>query len=294
MTINGIVDSKLIVSANPAGGVQLTEINSSHNDFNGDGQSDVLWRSDSGYLTEWVSNKDGSFTPNEANAGTGAADNSWQVVGTGDFNGDGHVDILWRNTSSGYVTDWLSNQNGGFTDNSANAGTGLANSSWQIAGTGDYNGDGISDILWRNASGYITEWLGTSSGGFTDNSAHAGTGLADNSWQIVGTGDFNGDGISDILWRNASSGYITEWLGTSSGGFTDNSAHAGTGLANNSWHVVGTGDYNGDGISDILWRNDSGYVTDWLGTSTGSFVDNSAHASTALANNTFHVQDPSF
>jgi serralysin len=24
-----------------------------------------------------------------------------------------------------------------------------------------------------------------------------------------------------------------------------------------SWHIVGTGDYNGDGKSDILWQNDN-------------------------------------
>jgi hypothetical protein len=30
------------------------------------------------------------------------------------------------------------------------------------------------------------------------------------------------------------------------------------------WHVVGTGDFNGDGLTDILWRNDDGSITDWL------------------------------
>jgi len=37
-----------------------------------------------------------------------------------------------------------------------------------------------------------------------------------------------------------------------------------------SWHVVGTGDFNGDSRSDILWQNESGQVTDWLGQPNGT------------------------
>jgi hypothetical protein len=32
----------------------------------------------------------------------------------------------------------------------------------------------------------------------------------------------------------------------------------------NAWVVVGTGDFNGDGKSDILWRNSNGDVGIWL------------------------------
>ena len=40
-------------------------------------------------------------------------------------------------------------------------------------------------------------------------------------------------------------------------------------------HVVGIGDYNGDGIDDLLWSN-NGTITQSLGRTDGSFVDNSA------------------
>ena len=30
-----------------------------------------------------------------------------------------------------------------------------------------------------------------------------------------------------------------------------------------SWHVIGTGDFNGDHKTDILWRNDSGTLAEW-------------------------------
>ena len=34
---------------------------------------------------------------------------SWKAIGTGDFNDDGHSDILWQNTSSGQVSIWEMN-----------------------------------------------------------------------------------------------------------------------------------------------------------------------------------------
>ena len=43
---------------------------------------------------------------------------------------------------------------------------------------------------------------------------------------------------------------------------------------------VDAGDFNGDGRTDILWRNNDGTVTDWLGTSAGGFTANSAAAIT--------------
>jgi hypothetical protein len=65
------------------------------------------------------------------------------------------------------------------------------------------------------------------------------------------TNDFSGDGRSEILWRNTSSGQNQVWL----------SANSATQMAintvNPAWRVSGTGDFNGDGRGDILWRNSS-------------------------------------
>jgi hypothetical protein len=116
----------------------------------------------------------------------------------------------------------------------------------------DFNGDGKSDILWRNDSGAVATW------DMDDRSSSGAViGSATNDWHIAGTGDFNGDGKSDILWRN-DSGSVATW------NMNDRSSSGAViGSVTNDWHIAGTGDFNGDGMSDILWRNDSGSVATW-------------------------------
>src|SRR5260370_37227584 len=55
-----------------------------------------------------------------------------------DFDGDGKADILWRNTTTGQVYEWL--LNGTSVIGGGSIGTGTLD--WQIAGIGDVNGDG--------------------------------------------------------------------------------------------------------------------------------------------------------
>jgi hypothetical protein len=103
-------------------------------------------------------------------------------VGAGDFNGDGRDDILWRNTTTGQFTDWLGRPDGGFNGNAASNGS--VDLGWSIVGTGDYNGDGRDDILWRNATtGQFTDWLARPDGGFNGNAAANATVLIE--WSIV-------------------------------------------------------------------------------------------------------------
>jgi FG-GAP-like repeat len=185
--------------------------------------------------------------------------------GSGDFNGDGRSDLLWRDRQSGAITDWLGQADGSFIGNFENAAA-SATKNWGFAGTGDFNGDGRDDILWHDFDGTITEWLGTATGGFVINpAAHI---FAPFIWSVAGTGDFNGDGRTDILWQ-ASDGSITNWLAQADGSFQGNFSVA---AANKEiyWEVAAVGDFNGDGRDDILWR-DFNAVTAWYGKTDGGF-----------------------
>jgi len=148
-------------------------------------------------------------------ANNGGVEIRFQSNAQNDFNGDGRSDILWRH-DNGAFTDWLGLQNGGFSPNASNI-LEVVNTQWQIAGTGDFNGDGRMDVLWHRADGALTDWLGTGSGGFSPNGANE-LEVVDPQWQIAATGDFNADGKDDILWRRTD-GTITDWLGTANGSF---------------------------------------------------------------------------
>jgi hypothetical protein len=230
-------------------------------DFNGDGLSDILSQATDGDVGLWLTGSTAIFATHDL----GLVASSWSMQAVGDFNGDGKADILWRNTS-GAVAEWLSNPGGGFRGFTgpvvANVDTG-----WVIQGAGDFDGDGLSDVLWRNADGRIDLWLNATGGAFTS----VDVSQVVSSWTIQGIGDFNGDGKSDILWRNAN-GSVVEWLSNQGAGFTGFTSTATIGALTSSWKIQGVGDFDGDRLSDILLRNTNGDVNLWLTNPSGGFT----------------------
>ena len=216
-------------------------------DFNGDGFADVLWRNAS-TGENYVYLMNGLSVVNEGYLRT-VPDQSWQVAGVGDFDGDGKDDIFWRNSATGanyvYLMDGLAIRPAeGYLRT-------VADLNWQVAGVGDFDGDGKADILWRNsASGdnYLYPMNGTAikaSEGFIRT-------VADPAWQVKALGDFDGDGKADIAWRNSTTGenYLYLMNGTSIVG----EGYLRT-VADLAWQIAAAGDYDGDGKSDLFWRN---------------------------------------
>jgi hypothetical protein len=163
-------------------------------------------------------------------------------------------DILWQNTN-GTTSIWLMNGTGVI------GGGNLGNvaTSWRITGTADFNGDGRSDIVWQNANGTVSIWE------MSGTSVIGGGNIGDPgpTWHVVGTGNFFGNRFSvadrsDLLFQN-DDGTVAIWQ-------MSGTSLVGGGLIGNpgaSWHVVGTGDFYGNGLSDILWQNDDGTAAIW-------------------------------
>ena len=176
-----------------------------------------------------------------------------------DLNGDYRSDILLQNTSGAcYVwqmgdgADGLTIKTGGFIGGYDGPGA-----KWQLKATGDFDGDGKSDLLLQYAdTGAVYVWqmngATINKGGFVGGFDGPGA-----KWQVKATGDFNGDGKSDILMQYADTGAVYVWdmgdgadgLTIKKGGFVG--GYDGPGA---KWQVKGTGDFNGDGKSDILMQ----------------------------------------
>jgi hypothetical protein len=124
----------------------------------------------------------------------------------------------------------------------------------QAATVNDFNGDGKSDILWRNDGGPMAIWDMNDGNLLSSNPL----GSVPANWKVAGTGDFNGDHKTDILWRN-DAGAVAIW------DMNDNNILASNSLGSvpANWHIAGTGDFNGDHKTDILWRNDAGAIAIW-------------------------------
>ena len=225
------------------------------NDFNGDTQSDVLWRNTStGEVYVWLMG--GGGVTGSASAGT-VGDPNWQIAGTGDLNGDGKTDVVWRNTVTGETYLWTMN---GASVSAGAIMTTVADLNWQIAGIGDLDGSGKADIVWRNTStGDNVVWF---MNGSTIASVVYLPAIADQNWQIAAVSDVNGDGKADLVWRNKISG--ENYFMLMNGGTVLAQGYLPS-VADQNWKIAGAGDLDGNGANDIVWRNAvTGEIYAWL------------------------------
>jgi len=169
-------------------------------DMNGDGKGDILWQDTAGDLAIWLMN--GSTISSTVTLGTVPPSSNWSIVGTTTGS------ILWKNTTSSPYSYAVWNVNGSTVTSST---LGSVPTNWVVQGVGDFNADGVPDILWRDTtSGTVAIWFLNSSGQVLS-SGTVGAVSTGTTWAINETGDFDGNGMSDILWVDGS-GNIAIWF----------------------------------------------------------------------------------
>lgn len=181
-------------------------------DVGSDGANDLLVTESNGMLYRFDGHGDGGINVHPWNIGWGwnAFD---QVIGPGDFDGDGRNDVL-AGEPSGDLYLYSSREVVHF-----NPGIKVGRG-WNVMDVlitpGDFNGDGAVDVLAKDKEGRLFLYGGNGRGGWL------APRLVGQGWNVLSkigsAGDFNRDGFNDVHGVN-SAGELLMYYGDGRGGW---------------------------------------------------------------------------
>lgn len=227
-------------------------------DFNGDGNLDLaIANHDAKYLTLLLGDGHGGFSPAPGSPVTVLSNPHTHGVAAGDFNGDGHRDLVTDSWAENKVTVVFGDGRGRFSSPGVQFAVGKR--PYERVRVADVNGDGYPDIITTNLDGDdVTILIGDGRGGFAQ---AAGSPFPAGKTPFgVAVADLNGDGTLDLAVVNfsghpeqAENDGVTILLGDGKGGFK---IMAGSPFpAGHAPIRLAIGDVNGDGIPDVVTVN---------------------------------------
>jgi len=230
-------------------------------DFNGDGYQDLVWQDNS---TGQVSVNYYDGMPDITYIGwkwLNSTDQAsgWVLVGAADFDGNGVPDLVWEYMPTGQVSVNYYGGPGGATLLGWNWLNKTGSPGWTVVAVADMNNDGVPDLIWQdNATNQVTVNYYGGAGGATltgwnwlkNPGAAAG-------WRVVAAADFDGNGTPDLVWQYAPTRQVSVNYYGGAGGAT----YLGWAWLNEAgspgWTVAGAGDFNGDGVPDLVWEENA-------------------------------------
>jgi hypothetical protein len=205
----------------------------------------------------------------------------WDVQAIGDLDGDGNTDLVWRyvvsespDTGVSYI--WFSNGQGV----SQVRKRGGAPLNWKLLGAFDLNSDGAADMLYVSPDNAIRALMATPN----RTCANLSGGVIPGGFVALKLGDFSGRRKGDVLIRNEASGEVRllqldaaglilpSYTGApddqnascTASALTVSQAASAVGTADPTWKLIASGDFNGDGVSDVVWQKTDGTLAVWL------------------------------
>lgn len=211
-------------------------------DFNGDGHAD---------LAAAATNNGGQFVQLNNGSGTFQAPTQWfgdsvqqsiAAIATGDFNGDGKLDVVTADPSNNTVSIHLGEGNGLLAPTAQRVAMGALPAGLVSA---DFNGDGHLDLATANASSNsVTVLFNNGLGSFPTSATYS---VGDDPRAIL-AGDFNGDGKLDLAVANYDDNTVSILMNLGNGQF----APAVSYTVGQKPIALAVGDFNGDSKADLV------------------------------------------
>ena len=265
-------------------------------DFDGNGKADLVFQNttqgDKGDVVFWY-----DFLPTKQRI-VRQLRTVWDVQAVGDLDGDGLADLAWRfmapdprDTGVSYI--WFTHS----TEVPQVRKRGGAPLDWKLLGAADLNSDGAADMIYLSPDGAIRALMATA--GRT--CANFSAGVIPAGYSALKLADFTGRGRGDILLRNTTTGEM-KLISLNANGLAlppslvnpddPNVACTASDLVvatttfslpvvDQDWKFYAAGDFNGDGIYDIVWQRPNRTLTLWLMNANGAaptVVDNAGTA----------------
>ncbi|WKZ57957.1 MAG: FG-GAP-like repeat-containing protein [Bdellovibrionota bacterium] len=200
-------------------------------DLNNDGVLDVV-ASQGTSIRSFVAASDGSISGFGTLVGTGTRN-----FDLGDFNGDGILDVVTPQAANTDIHAFYGNGSGSFSGNNL---IGFATAKNGIVKVGDFNHDGLDDVISTGGSSATFKILTSTGSAFTSSSTTALSGAVAG----VEIADINGDGFLDFVASGTT--FVDVLLGNDDSTFDPKVSSTISG------GVPALGDFNGDGVQDLL------------------------------------------
>lgn len=177
----------------------------------------------------------------------------WRLISTGDFDLDGQPDLAFQLPSTGDLGAWLMDGVDLVTPTLLGAPLYNPGPGWTFVGTGDFDRDSETDLLFQYLDGSMAVWylngLNYDGGAWINPSNY---GADPSNWKVVATGDFNGDRKVDIALQHIEGEIVFRML---DGVSRIQDYEADVQNTDSQWQVVAAANTSENGATDLFFQH---------------------------------------